>query len=96
MFFLYICTMKQEEKSEATRQLLIDAAYNLFYENGLQRTSIDTITSKVNLSRGAFYHHFKNKKELILAVIKSKVHDRIYNAMIVPLYRNGDPIFYFV
>lgn len=85
--------MKQEEKSEATRQLLIDAAYNLFYENGLQRTSIDTITSKVNLSRGAFYHHFKNKKELILAVIKSKVHDRIYNAMIVPLYRNGDPIF---
>lgn len=84
--------MKQQEKSEATRQLLIEVAYSLFYTNGLQQTSIDTITSKVNLSRGAFYHHFKNKKELILAVIKSKVHDRIYDAMIVPLHRNGDPI----
>lgn len=84
--------MKQQEKSETTRQLLIDTAYNLFYTNGLQKTSIDTITSKVNLSRGAFYHHFKNKKDLILAVIKSKVHNRIYDAMIAPLYREGDPV----
>ena len=68
--------MKQQEKSEATRQLIVDTAYNLFYTNGLQRTSIDSITSKINLSRGAFYHHFKNKKELILAVIHSKVHTR--------------------
>lgn len=92
MFFMYICSMKQQEKSETTRQLLIDTAYNLFYTNGLQKTSIDTITSKVNLSRGAFYHHFKNKKDLILAVIKSKVHNRIYDAMIAPLYREGDPV----
>lgn len=85
--------MKQQEKSEATRQLIIDTAYNLFYTNGLQRTSIDTITSKVNLSRGAFYHHFKNKKELILAVIHSKVHNKIHDALIQPLYAEGDPIF---
>lgn len=84
--------MNQQEKSEATRQLIIDTAYNLFYTNGLQRTSIDTITSKVNLSRGAFYHHFKNKKELILAVIHSKVHNKIYDALIQPLYAEGDPI----
>lgn len=85
--------MKQQEKSEATRQLIIDTAYNLFYTNGLQRTSIDTITSKVNLSRGAFYHHFKNKKELILAVIHSKVHNKIHDALIQPLYAEGDPVF---
>lgn len=85
--------MKQQEKSEATRQLIIDTAYNLFYTNGLQRTSIDTITSKVNLSRGAFYHHFKNKKELILAVIHSKVYNKIHDALIQPLYAEGDPIF---
>lgn len=84
--------MKQQEKSESTRQLIIDTAYNLFYTNGLQRTSIDAITSKVNLSRGAFYHHFKNKKELTLAVIHSKVHNRIYDALISPLYAEGDPI----
>lgn len=90
--FYYICIMKQQEKSEATRQLIIDTAYNLFYSNGLQRTSIDAITSKVDLSRGAFYHHFKNKKELILAVIHSKVHNRIYDALIMPLYAKGDPV----
>lgn len=84
--------MKQQEKSEATRQLIIDTAYNLFYTNGLQRTSIDSITSKINLSRGAFYHHFKNKKELILAVIHLKVHNRIYDALVLPLYNEGDPI----
>ena len=90
--FGYICIMKQQEKSEATRQLIIDTAYNLFYTNGLQRTSIDSITSKINLSRGAFYHHFKNKKELILAVIHSKVLNRICDALILPLYTEGDPI----
>lgn len=84
--------MNQQEKSESTRQLIIDTAYNLFYANGLQRTSIDAITSKVNLSRGAFYHHFKNKKELISAVIHSKVDNRIYDALIAPLYVEGDPI----
>ncbi|WP_419868672.1 TetR/AcrR family transcriptional regulator [Chryseobacterium sp. CT-SW4] len=84
--------MKQQEKSEATRQLLIDTAYKLFYSNGLHKTSIDTITAKVNLSRGAFYHHFKDKKELILNVIQSKVHNRIYDAMIAPLHQQGDPV----
>lgn len=32
--------MKQQEKSEATRQLIIDTAYDQFYTNGLQRTSM--------------------------------------------------------
>lgn len=82
--------MKQELKSELSKQLIIDQAFQLFYENGFKTTSIETIMKTTSLTKGAFYHHYKNKKELALAVISSKLQNRVYEAMILPLYENGD------
>ncbi|MBC9794691.1 TetR/AcrR family transcriptional regulator [Sinomicrobium weinanense] len=52
---------------------------------GFEATSIDRILNTAQLSKGAFYHHFKNKKELGLAVISKKIQKRIYDGMIKPL-----------
>ena len=51
------------------RQILLDAL-DCFLEHGIETTSIEMIRAKSETSVGAVYHHFKNKKELYLAVIE--------------------------
>ena len=84
--------MQQQIKSEITRQLIVDKAFSLFYENGFKPTSIEKIMDATQLTKGAFYHHFKNKQEIGLAVISQKVQRRIYEGMIAPLYDEGDAV----
>ncbi|WBU89771.1 TetR/AcrR family transcriptional regulator [Cellulophaga omnivescoria] len=82
--------MQQELKSEITKQLIVDKAFNLFYKNGFKTTSIDKIMKETTLSKGAFYHHYKNKKELGTAVISLKVKKRVADGMIAPLMKSGN------
>ncbi|MGJ8734332.1 MAG: TetR/AcrR family transcriptional regulator [Cellulophaga sp.] len=82
--------MQQELKSEITKQLIIDKAFNLFYRDGFKTTSIDKIMKETTLSKGAFYHHYKNKKELGTAVISLKVKKRVVDGMIAPLLNSGN------
>ena len=80
--------MLQNEKSELTKQIILDKSFTLFYENGFKTTSVDKIMKATKLTKGAFYHHYKNKKELGLAVISLKVQQRVYKGMITPLLQN--------
>ncbi|TXF87561.1 TetR/AcrR family transcriptional regulator [Neolewinella aurantiaca] len=84
--------MKQELKSELTKQLIISKAFDLFYENGFKNTSIDRIMKATDLSKGAFYHHYGSKKELGLEVISLKVQKRVVDGMISPLNRPGNSL----
>ncbi|PKG49839.1 TetR/AcrR family transcriptional regulator [Olleya sp. 1-3] len=84
--------MLQNEKSELTKQIILDKSFTLFYENGFKTTSVDKIMKATKLTKGAFYHHYKNKKELGLAVISLKVQQRVYNGMITPLYQSGNAL----
>ncbi|GLB49003.1 TetR/AcrR family transcriptional regulator [Neptunitalea lumnitzerae] len=82
--------MKQDVKSEITKNLIVTKAFERFYQYGFNNTSIDTITSDLKLTKGAFYHHFKNKKELGATVIQQKIKDRILTGMIAPIYNHPD------
>ena len=84
--------MDQRQKSELTKQSIINESFKLFYKNGFKTTSVDTIMKATNLTKGAFYHHFKNKKELGLAVIGLKLQKRVYESMVAPLYGPEPPI----
>ncbi|MBU2997145.1 TetR/AcrR family transcriptional regulator [Cellulophaga baltica] len=84
--------MDQRIKSEHTRHLIIEKSFLLFYENGFKTTSVDTIMKATKLTKGAFYHHFKNKSEIGHAVIAQKVQKRIHDSMIKPLYENKNAI----
>jgi AcrR family transcriptional regulator len=48
-----------------TRDLLIEAALVLFDTNGYPRTSVEEIVSKAKVTKGAFYHHFESKEEVL-------------------------------
>ena len=77
--------MKQEVKSRETQELIINKSFDLFYEKGYNATSIPDIMKKTSLSKGAFYHHFKNKHEIGKKVIEVIIRKRIKEGFIDPL-----------
>lgn len=81
--------MEQEVKTEATRKLITAKAFQHFYKNGFKSTSVNEIMKATGLSKGAFYHNFKNKDELGVLVVKEQLNTQIYNAMILPLLAEG-------
>lgn len=77
--------MKQEIKSKETQDLIINTSFELFYEKGYNATSIPDIMKETSLSKGAFYHHFKNKHEIGKKVIENIIRKRIKEGFIEPL-----------
>ncbi len=61
--------MARNKHPEETVHLILDVAFRLFIEKGYENTSIqDIIDNLGGLSKGAIYHHFKSKEELLIAV----------------------------
>jgi AcrR family transcriptional regulator len=50
---------------EETRQALVDSALALFGEKGYAVTSVREITEAAGVTKGAFYHHFESKEDLL-------------------------------
>ena len=57
------------ERFAETRATLIAAARRAFGEKGYAEASMDDFTAEAGLTRGALYHHFGDKKGLLMAVI---------------------------
>jgi len=84
--------LKQELKSKETQDLIINTSFELFYEKGYNGTSIPDIMKETSLSKGAFYHHFKNKHEIGTKVIEVIIRKRIKEGFITPLENNNGNI----
>lgn len=60
-------------KSERTRQRIVDAANQLFYRKGYNRTSFSDVVEAAEVPRGNIYYYFKTKDEILRAVIRSRL-----------------------
>jgi AcrR family transcriptional regulator len=58
----------QSERREATTAALLDAARELFAQDGYAATSLDVVVARAGVTKGALYHHFAGKQELFRAV----------------------------
>ncbi len=47
------------KKAEVTRLNILQKAFELIYVNGYQTTSIDQIIATTQVTKGAFFYHFK-------------------------------------
>jgi AcrR family transcriptional regulator len=63
--------LTREESKAQTRQLVVDAAYELFRRKGFAGTSLDEIATEAGLTKGAVYSNFANKEELFLSFINT-------------------------
>lgn len=57
-----------KEEAQETRNRILDAAEEVFHEQGVARTSLADIAEAAHVTRGAIYWHFKNKLELFDAM----------------------------
>ncbi|OPY99429.1 hypothetical protein A5906_27395 [Bradyrhizobium sacchari] len=62
---------RREEYAEATRQALLASGRETFAREGYQAAGIEAISRAARVTRGAFYHHFEDKKALFDAVVVS-------------------------
>lgn len=68
--------MARNKYPEVTVEKILDAAQRLFLEKGYDSTTIQDIVNELDgLSKGAVYHHFKSKEEIMDAVS-----DRMFTA----------------
>ncbi len=65
----------QEERSEATRARVIDAAVKCLHRAGYAGTSTTLVAEEAGVSRGAMLHQFPSKAELMLAVVRAVFHE---------------------
>jgi len=80
------------KKAETTRLMILQKAFELIYAKGYQTTSIDEIIATTQVTKGAFYYHFKTKDEMGLAIINEILKPTLTNGFINPLQKEKNPI----
>ncbi|MGG5314614.1 TetR/AcrR family transcriptional regulator [Enterococcus sp. AZ072] len=60
--------MAKKYDSQGTINEILSHAANLFLEKGFSNTSMNDIATAAGISKGAIYHHFKSKEEIVEAV----------------------------
>ncbi|HEY4049549.1 MAG TPA: TetR/AcrR family transcriptional regulator [Acidobacteriaceae bacterium] len=67
---VYRKTKATQERKEARRRLLLDAATKLFGKFGYHATTVPMIVAEAESSTGSFYMYFRNKEEVFNAVLE--------------------------
>jgi len=61
--------MPRHDPDKKTKQYILETAMRLFSEKGLENVNIEDVVKEVGVTRGAFYHYFKSREELIGSVM---------------------------
>ena len=64
--------MKQEIKSKRSKDQIIQVALSLFSNKGYNETTMADLVEATGLSKGAVYHHFKSKEEILQLLMEKE------------------------
>ncbi|WP_020617874.1 TetR/AcrR family transcriptional regulator [Paenibacillus daejeonensis] len=68
------------KKKDLTAQQLVEAAFELFAEHGLEKTSLGMIADKVGMTKPSIYYHFSSKEALVQGVFEHLFRDHTFAA----------------
>ncbi|WP_238404424.1 TetR/AcrR family transcriptional regulator [Paenibacillus paridis] len=68
---------RRQDDAEHTKKALLKRAQHLFAEDGYAKTSIDEIVRQEQLTKGALYYHFKDKKNLFEHVVDGLLEEMV-------------------
>jgi AcrR family transcriptional regulator len=68
---------KHQQRTEATRRALLEAALKIFARDGFEASRIEDIAGATGHTRGAFYAHFSSKQDLFFALFEQELGDRL-------------------
>jgi len=80
------------EQDLATRQVILQAAYEEIHMRGFQAASLSKILANTNVTKGALYHYFPTKLALGYAVVDEILAEHIQQQWVQPLLNADDPI----
>jgi AcrR family transcriptional regulator len=63
----------QRTPAPTRREMILEAAAQLFFERGFAGTGIDEIGAAVGVTGPAFYRHFESKQDLLVALVERAV-----------------------
>ncbi len=75
---------------EGRRHALVLAAAQMFREQGYERTTVRELAAAVGLRSGSLFHHFRNKEEILLAVMADGIQSVIDEGLTL-LQTQADP-----
>jgi AcrR family transcriptional regulator len=82
---------KHQQRTEATRRALLEAAKRIFARDGFEASRIEDIALATGHTRGAFYAHFNSKEDLFFALFEQETGDRLRDLRTVLERRSGTP-----
>ena len=68
---------RTREEAEETRSAILEAALDLFSERGYCATSFGDIADRIGMTRGAVYWHFREKAELLAALVNEMLRETV-------------------
>src|ERR1041385_2107660 len=68
---------RKSRDKEITRARLLQAGFDEVYAHGFQAASIDRILERLDLTKGAFFHHFPTKQAFGYALVDETIADMI-------------------
>ena len=80
----------EQKKTRNTKSKIVSAAWQLFYQQGYDDTTIDEIVEASGTSKGSFYHYFDSKDSLLTSL--SYLFDEKYEELIETMDPSLSPI----
>jgi AcrR family transcriptional regulator len=85
-----ISRRSNQDRSTATRAALVAAARALFERDGYEATGTESVVAAAGVTRGALYHHFTDKRDLLRAVVL-QIQQEIAERVVQAAFAQSDP-----
>ena len=64
---------KRQEKTQEIRRNILDQAFRLFTENGVDTVTVDDICQACSITKGTFYHNYESKDHVVSIALNNRL-----------------------